>query len=203
MAFTDYTELQAFIVSDLYGRTDKTSEIQDAIRHAELEMSTHLRVREMDAIAASIVITDGVGTIPSELQTVNSVKLNVTPYTGLDYEPIELIEERNPTAGGTPCVFDIVGEEIVVWPPTSTTVKLRYRRDIPNLSDALATNWVIDKYPHLYTYGTLAFIYKHLKDAKRSNENMALFSAAIESLNKRSNRVIMSKVQVKPSVPAV
>ena len=160
MPLTTYAELQAHVVSELFGRTDKTSEIQDAIRLTEAHLNSRLKCREMDAVT-TIAITAGVGTVPTDLQSVHSVAMTVTPYTGLAYEPIEVTEQRRPDVGGTPQVYDIVGEQILTWPPTDSTVRMRHRQNIPALSDSNTSNWLLDEYPHIYVYGSLFQIYKH------------------------------------------
>lgn len=203
MPLSTYAELQAHIVSELFGRTDKTTEIQDAIRLTEAHCNSRLKCREMDAVEASLSLTSGVGAIPTDLQSVHSVSLTETPYTGLAYEPIEVTEQRRPDVGGTPEVYDIVGEQILVWPPTSTTVRLRYRQDVPALTDVNTSNWLLAGHPHVYVYGSLFQMYKHLKDATKAADNASLFNAAIDELNRRSIVTTSANLQLLPSVQAV
>lgn len=202
MPLTTYDELQANIVSELYGRTDKTTEIQDAIRMTEAHCNSRLKCREMDAVS-TIPITAGVGTAPTDLQSVHSVAMTVTPYTGLAYEPIEVTEQRRPDVGGTPEVYDIVGEQILTWPPTDSTVRFRYRQNIPALTDSNTSNWLLEKYPHVYVYGSYFQIYKHLKDDTKAQANASMFNASIDELNRRAITTTSANLQLIPSVQAV
>lgn len=202
MALTTYAELQAKIASDLFGRTDKTAEIKDAIRLTEAHMSNNLKCREMDT-TSTLTITSGEATVPTDLQSVKSLRLLSSPYSEIDYEPIELIETRRPDVTGTIEVYDIVGEKFVFWPPSSDSARLRYRADIPALSDSNTSNWILAGHPHMYVYGSLWQMFLHLKDEARANTYGSMFTASIEELNMRDRVSRLAMAQVGPSTQPV
>jgi hypothetical protein len=201
MALTTYAELKAYLASDL-NRTDLTSPIADFIRLAEAHMSNRLKTREMD-VTATLTITDGVATIPTALQSVRSMRLAVTPYGAIQPEGIEALEARRPDVSGTPQFYSMVGEEFVFWPPTSSSAKIRYRRDVPALTDSATSNWILAEHPHLYLYGALFQAYLFLKDDARAGQYEAKFAAAIEEMNGRDIVAQISGMNVSPSVTAV
>lgn len=201
MALDTYANLKTYIAADL-NRTDLTSAIVDFIRLAEAHMSNRLKTREMD-VTATLTITDGVATIPSTLQSVKSMRLAVTPYGAIQPEGIEQQEARRPDIGGNPQTYSMVGEEFTFWPPTSSSAKIRYRRDVPALSDANTTNWILTEHPHLYLFGALFHAYMYLKDDARAREYESKFGAAIEELNARDLVSQISGMNVSPSVTAV
>jgi hypothetical protein len=201
MALDTYANFKAHIAADL-NRTDLTSNIVDFIRLAEGEASDRLKTREM-SIRETLTITDGVATIPAALQSVQSMRLAVTPYGRILPEGIEQLEARRPDVSGAPQYYAMVGEEFVFWPPTSSSAIVRYRRDVPALSDSNTTNWLQLNHPHVYLYGTLYHAYLFLKDDARAGQYEAKFGAAIASLNERDIVAQISGMNVSPSVTAV
>lgn len=198
MALTSYSELQAYVASELFGRTDLTDEIKDFIRLAEAHMANNLKCREMDT-TSTLTITSGEATVPSDLQSVKSLRLTDSPYSEIQYEPIEVIESRRPDITGTIQVYDIVGEKFIFWPPSSASARLRYRADIPVLAADNTTNWILDEHPHLYAYGSLWQAFMHVKDDQRAAQYAALFNASIEELNIRDKVSRVATMTVAPS----
>ena len=201
MALNTYANLQAHIASDL-NRGDLTTAIVDFIRLAEAEMSDRLKTREM-SVRETLTITDGVATIPAALQSVQSMRLASAPYGRIEPEGIEALEARRLDAPGDPATYAMVGEEFVFWPPNSSSAVIRYRRDVPALTDEATSNWVLLGHPHVYLYGTLYHAYMFLKDSQRASEYEGKFGAAIASLNERDMTAQISGLQVSPSVQAV
>ena len=183
MPLSTYAELQAHIASDLI-RTDLTTPIKDCIRLAEAHMSNMLKTREMD-VTATLTITTGEADIPATLQSVRSMRDLTTPFGEIVYEGIETLEERRPDATGSIKTYSMVGEKFVFWPPVSGSARLRYRRDIPVLSDSNTSNWILTEHPQLYVYGTLWEVHMFLKDEKRANTYAPLFAATVEEINAR------------------
>lgn len=198
MALDTYANLQTHLAADL-NRSDLTTAIQDAIRLAEAHMSNRLRTREMD-VTATVTITDGEADIPATLQSVRSMRLAVPPYGRIEPEGIEALESRSPAVGGTPQVYAMVGEKFVFWPPTSSSARLRYRRDVPALSGSNTSNWILAEHPHLYLYGALMQAHLYLKDFQRAADYEQKFVASIDELNARDLVSQVSGMSVSPSV---
>jgi hypothetical protein len=183
MPLSTYAELQAHIASDLI-RTDLTTPIQDCIRLAEAHMSNTLKTREMD-VTATLTITTGEADIPTTLQSVRSMRDLTSPFGEIVYEGIETLEVRRPDAPGPIKTYSMVGEKFVFWPPISGSARLRYRRDVPVLSDSNTSNWILAEHPHAYLYGALYQTHMFLKDEARARGYGQLFAAAIEEINAR------------------
>jgi hypothetical protein len=183
MPLSTYAELQAHIASDLI-RTDLTTPIKDCIRLAEAHMSNMLKTREMD-VTATLTITTGEADIPTTLQSVRSMRSLTSPFSEIVYEGIETLEERRPDVAGSLKTYSMVGEKFVFWPPVTGSARLRYRRDIPVLSDSNTSNWILTEHPQLYVYGTLWEVHMFLKDERRAGTYAPLFAATVEEINAR------------------
>lgn len=201
MALDTYANLRTYLASDL-NRTDLSSAIVDFIRLAEAHMSNRLKTREMD-VTTTLTITSGVAAIPAALQSVKSMRLAVTPFGAIQPEGVEAQEARRPDTPGNPQTYAMVGEEFIFWPPATSSARIRYRRDVPALSDANTTNWILTEHPHLYLYGALFQAYMFLKDDQRAAQYESKFGAAIEELNARDLVSQISGMNVNPSVRAV
>lgn len=201
MALDTYANLQTYIASDL-NRSDLSAAIVDHIRLAEAQMSNRLKTREMD-VTATLTITSGVAAIPATLQSIRSMRLTNPPYGPVMPEGIEAQEARRPDVSGDPQTYALVGEEIIFWPPSTSSVRIRYRRDVPALSGSNTSNWILAEHPHLYLYGTLFHSYLFLKDEGRAAQYESKFAVAIEELNARDVVSQISGMQVRPSTVAV
>lgn len=84
----------------------------------------------------------------------------------LETDPRQKLEPMSPNGANTywtfgstgrPQNYEIVGEELWLSPSPDDTysVKLIYSRDLTPLSNTNQTNWLIEKFPGAYFYGTL------------------------------------------------
>lgn len=198
---TSYSELQSYIRANLYGRTDLDDEIPQFIKMAERHMSNKLFGRVMET-SSDLIILNGSASLPNDFQSVITASLIDTPYTKLAHAPVQVQDAEYPV-GGLPQCYDIYGETIELNTEFTGNLRLRYRRNIPNLTDAAPTNWVLEDHDHLYIYGAMFQAFMFIKDEVRANQYAGLFNATINELNQLSVRVQAADLIMQPSVQAV
>lgn len=205
MALDSYANLQTSIIKWLWrdGDTDLTTYVPDMIQMAEASFNRLLRVKDMDAVSASLAITSGVATVPTGFRAVKSLRLTDDPYNKVTQRPIDLIESYDPTVTDLPCYYDKVGSELIFWPPTSATARLRYTTEIPALADDNTSNWLLVKHPDLYLLQSLA-----MGESFNMNDNrIAVWKAqammTIDEINDEDTGYNLDGLEVPPSSTAV
>ncbi len=138
------------------GDTDTEAYIPDMISMAEAEFSRTLRTRDMEAVVSSLAVVDGVASLPSDFRALLSVRETSYEHYQIKPKPIDQLEMYEDITSGKLCFYDVVGSELHFWPRVTTTIRLRYRQAIPNLSDSNTSNWLLQKHPDVYIYRALA-----------------------------------------------
>ena len=158
MALNTYSALQTSMAKWLWrtGDTDTEAYIPDMIVLAEAHFNRKLRVSDMDAVSASLTVTDGVATQPTGFRSVRSIRETGTDHDQIKPKPIDEIERYSDLTTGQLQFYARVGAELHFWPRVSTTVRLRYREEIPALTDSNTSNWLLAKHPDLYLHTALA-----------------------------------------------
>jgi hypothetical protein len=184
MALSNYSQLQAAI-ADWLNRTDLTNQIKDFIKLAEARFNREVRnheqiIRKTAQSSAQYVAlpTDWAGAYNLQVGT---QKLSyITPERADDY--------RNAKITGSVRYYTIIGRSIELLPaPTSdVTVEMAYYAEIPSLSDANPTNWLLQKAPDIYYYGPLCHAAPFLNDDQRLVTLASLTTTAIAALNDES-----------------
>ena len=170
MAITNYTELKT-AVADWLNRADLTDQIPDFISLAESTLNDVMRSSFM-SLSGTVPLTNGRATLPSDVLELIFVQVENTPA-----EPIEqttpqqllMLRRARTKAAGNPRFFAIVGRDILVTPSPvgSLSIELDYYAKIPSLSDAVATNWLLQEAPHVYLYTALLHATPFLMDDAR------------------------------------
>ena len=163
MTISTYSELQSAITNWLGGRTDLTSYYPDWITLAESHIARALRIR-LTETSASISLTAGVGSLPSDYMSWRAVTFNTGSSTiDLEYmHPSKLTEELPTTPSGVPQFFTIKGTSITVVPTTTGTVTMYYYKRNAALSSAV--NTLFTNYPDLFLWGALTEAHSFLAD---------------------------------------
>jgi hypothetical protein len=183
MGLTTYTELKTSLTSWFHNRTDVADIADDLIDMAEAKFNRDIRTRRMDAVSPSLAITSGVATIPTGLLEVLSLRLTVEPYNIVDMQPIDVIEAHNPAVTELPSFFSLVGSQIITWPATTATARLRYRAKITPLSLTDPTNWILEDHPDLYLKAALAHASEYFVD----DDRLTLWERQVEIMIARVN----------------
>jgi hypothetical protein len=161
---TTYAGLQAAVARWLI-RGDQSAIIPDFISLAEAHFNRVLRVRQMEARDTAPVSTE-YGTVPDdwvETKTFSFSDGSVTWW--LEPKPDEVIDEAWDRTG-RPRFYANVGDSFRFYPaPDATyTAALTYFAEIPALSDANPSNWLLDIAPDAYLFGALTEAAPMLRD---------------------------------------
>ncbi len=157
MALDSYTALKTSIEKWLWrtGDTDLAAYAPDMIQMAEAHFNRRLRVRDMEAVEASLAVTAGVATLPAGFRAIKSIRETGSDHSRITPRPIDDIERFEDLSTGRMQFYAIVGGEIHVWPRATGTVRLRYVKALEALSDSNASNWLLEKHPDLYLHQSL------------------------------------------------
>lgn len=191
MALDSVVNLRASIQSWLMDRTDLAPQCDDFIALCEGDINRVLRTREMEK-TEDLTPTDGVCTIPTDFLEFRSVRTAVQYGGSLSLVTPDYADERYfPNFAGTPKHFTIDGANLTIFPYASTTVRLRYYRIIPALTDSNTSNWLLVKYPNAYLAGCLKYAGAFIGDdggAAAAAMYGAMFNSTMEALNVEDKR---------------
>jgi hypothetical protein len=167
MSFTNYTTLQAAIVSALH-RSDLAVAVPDFIALAEDKLNKRLRLRGMEnRVTASI--SSEYEALPDGFLAMRNFQLNTSPRTRLEYATPEWLDARYPDSSvtGQPKFYTLVGGEIQFAPaPDGTyTAEMDFYEKLDIATDS--TNWVLTNAPRVYYYGALMEAAAFLVNDKR------------------------------------
>ena len=190
MAITTYDELKTSIGNWL-NRDDLTAVIPDFIALAESAINRDLRhykmVERADATLDSRYVQ-----IPADW--LETVRFSITSGDTYRLELIsrdDMLEYREKTmdTAGRPKFYANIGNSIEVYPTPDAEygMQLQYYAQVPALSDSNAYNWLLQDAPDVYLYGALIHSAPYLQDDARTQTWAALYSAALQSLQKASD----------------
>jgi len=190
VALTNYGELKA-AVADWLNRTDLTARIPDFIRIYESRANDRVRVRQ-GLLRTTLTLTGQFTAAPAGLEEIESAWIP-SPYKKIGVmTTLQAAEERERSgnAVGPLQSVCVVGEEIEAFPTPSanTDLSILYFQSVTALADDSDTNWLLDKYPDLYLYGSLIASAPFLKDDDRLQMWTALHDARLEEANIASSR---------------
>ena len=190
MAITTYAELKSSIANWL-NRDDLTSVIPDFISLTEAGINRDLRhykmINRVDATLDSRYVQ-----MPADW--LETVRFGITSGTTYRLELIsrdDMLEYRQNTSdiAGIPKFYANIGDTIEVFPTPAAEyqMQLQYYAKTPALSDSNTDNWLLSDAPDIYLYGALVQAAPYLNDDARVQTWAALYSAAIQSLQKASD----------------
>lgn len=192
-AFADFLDLQTAVVEHV-GNPSIADVFPRLVKLAEVTMNRRLRCREQ-ITTASVVVTGGVGALPSDFQEA----IGVYDGAGIEYiaQPLQVLKEAQSRG-----YYAISGSNIVT--KNDETLTLEYYAKVPTITDSLTdTNWLLQKHPGLYLYAVGAEAAKYLKDAELAQATLALAdlefaAAAAEDAQQRYSRARVRVMGVTP-----
>tara|TARA_R110002073_G_scaffold251718_1_gene414292 strand:+ start:1165 stop:1785 length:621 start_codon:yes stop_codon:yes gene_type:complete len=190
MAITTYAELQTSIANWL-NRDDLTTVIPDFISLTEASINRDLRhykmINRVDATLDSRYVQ-----MPADW--IETVRFGITSGTTYRIELIsrdDMLEYRqnNNDTSGIPRFYANIGDTIEVFPTPDADyqMQLQYYAKTPALSASNASNWLLTTAPDIYLYGSLIQAAPYLNDDARTQTWAALYSSAMQSLQKASD----------------
>jgi hypothetical protein len=142
-----------------------------------------LRVREMETLA-SITMTDGVGTLPTDYLQYKTAKSMASLPNPLSYATGSYTNGAYADgAAGLSTTFSITGSTIYVFPTSGVDVDMVYYAKIPTLSDSNTSNWLLAKMPSLYLHAALMHLAMFTRDDALLSRSQAIVAATIDGLN--------------------
>jgi hypothetical protein len=190
MAITTYAELKSSIANWL-NRDDLTSVIPDFISLTEAGINRDLRhykmINRVDATLDSRYVQ-----MPADW--LETVRFGITSGTTYRLELVsrdDMLEYRQNTSdiAGIPKFYANIGDTIEVFPTPAAEyqMQLQYYAKTPALSDSNTDNWLLSDAPDIYLYGALVQAAPYLNDDARVQTWAALYSAAMQSMQKSSD----------------
>lgn len=188
MALDTYAGLLAAIAATL-NRSDLTAAIPDFVTMFEADANAELDCEQMVAVNNAFSVSAETVSVPAGFMGAKSFRLATAPVTKLEYrKPDEMDDILDAAAysAGRPLYYTVVGGSFVFSPvPDATyTARLRYRQQIPALSDDNPTNWLLALRPDAYLYGALMHSAPYLKADARLPVWDALKQKAFSGIGK-------------------
>lgn len=185
MAFTNYTDLQAAVLSFNWNRD--TGSVADFIRLAHTRINLGLRAPFMQK-TADLTINSYRVPAPADMAAIGRLWIDGNYDNPLSpTSPEALAEFRASYSSAQPRKYAIEGESddleyFVFGPDPGTTVytgKLLYTRRLAFFASGAATNVVLDRFPNLYLYGALDEAGAYSDDARSYGERFEVLLARI------------------------
>lgn len=202
MALSTYSELQA-ADAEWLERGDLVSRIPDFIRLAEVQLNRVLRAQAQTRRATAI-ISDPFSAVPPDLLETRSITLsNGSEAWDLEPQTAEALAANaaaRPTPG-RPRYWSQVGSEYQYFPAPDQayTATLTYIFGVAPLSDANPTNWLLQKHPDAYLFGSLKEAGPFLRDPELTATFEAKYRAAVDEIN-ASDRTIVGRLRSDPAL---
>ena len=196
MALTSYSTLKSSI-ADWLNRDDLTSVIPDFISLAEAQIERRVPTQKM-VKRANATIDTPFSALPADFLSAKSLVLTSTaPVQPLVFLTEDELDSKKWVyrTTGKPIYFALVGNQIEVLPApdTSYTAELTYVATLAKLSDSNTSNWVLERHPDVYLYGSLLQAAPYLRDDERVALWGPLYSQAIEDMILQNERAAFSQ----------
>lgn len=177
---TNYTTLVAALdgADGWLHSTAYTTKIPEWIQMAEAHMQTTCKLVEFEA-SATVTITLGVGTLPTDLVAMRSVYWDGSPDRPLQYVTPEKYDALRGNDTGDGYYYTISGLTIRTTPMGSGSIVLTYSARFTPITATNLTNSLITNYPDVYLFGTLAQACLWKQDDPGAQKWGALFANAI------------------------
>jgi hypothetical protein len=158
--------------------------IPDFIAMCEARLNRTLRVRQMET-SASITLTNGSGSLPTDYLAWRTVKTQDSPTRQLAWAEPDWAENyyHAQTAAALSNHFTIIGSTIKTYPTSSSNLTMGYYQKIPALASNVTGNWITTGGDgDIYVYGALLAGAPFLDDDERLVTWGTLFKNSVEEL---------------------
>lgn len=206
MTIATYSELLTEIDAWM-DRSDLTARIPTFIRLFEARMNRRLVDPDMEGTSTT-TLEAGISNygLPDDFSQARSVYLSSTdPRAQLFYmAPAALRDTYPENVNGQPVVYTVEGSELVLAPAPDGeyTLSLSYVQTVPALTSSNTTNWLLDRHPDLYLWGTLTMAEAFLKDDARLGVWKAAWDEALAEATTYANRRRLgaAPLQLRPTI---
>lgn len=179
MSLATYSDLKTAI-GDWLDRDDLATRSVDFIRLAEVRLNRLLEDPDMEQISTATADSETTA-LPSDFGSMISLSDGVgRPLMAMGSVEFAGFDR---TISGEPRYYTIEDGSISFAPSNSTAaIRMVYRRTIPALSDSNTTNWLLDRAPDVYLYGSLVQASAFLAEDDRLSLWKSAFDEAIAEL---------------------
>jgi hypothetical protein len=185
-AIPDYATLKTTI-ADWLDRDDLDTKIAQFVQLAEAMFNRELRTGEMETTTILTATSETVA-LPADYLAMRAIYIEGSPDRPLrGVAPSALREEFDGTTG-TPQAYALVAGVLRLEPPPASTtyLNLDYFASITNLSDANPSNWLLEKHPDAYLYGTLFYAEQLLDNPTRAGMWKALLDEVLRQIKREA-----------------
>lgn len=182
----DYADLKTKIASWLK-RSDLVAMIPDFVTLAETKLSEDLFGTNMTT-TSTLATVAGVADValPTDFRSLRSLSLSSSAESATpDYVTPQVLANRNDTASGTPVVYTVIDGNLRFSPAPDAiySVSLVYECRVPPLSDAALTNWLIERSPNAYLFGSLLMAQPFILKDERMPVFQQMYADAVNGIN--------------------
>lgn len=190
MTIETRAELEAEIAEWL-DRSDLTARIPTFIRLCETELNRKVK-SPWNIKRCRGTTTDGFTQLPDRwLEAIRFSLPTATPEVVLRYKPpVELQEIADASSPGTPAYYTLLGRTIQVAPTPAdeAVIEMVYVEKIELDDESTATNWVLERHPDAYLWGSLMQANAFLKHDERVQTWADRFANAMDEINMQYER---------------
>ncbi len=196
MTIATYADLQTKI-GEYLARSDLTSYIPDFIAGAEARIafgaagqfsSDPLRIRAMET-SADITVTGGTGALPTGYLEGRRMYWDASPKRVIEQtSPEDFYRKWGGSTQGVPNTYIIEGDNILVAPQASGTIKALFYKKFDPIASASPVTWLLTNSPLVYVYGALLEATPFIRNDQRLPMWHAMFKGAVEALNMSNMR---------------
>jgi hypothetical protein len=199
-----WTELKASL-ADWLNRSDLTAKIPEFIALAERRFNRIIVHPDREKTTTSTTSSERLG-VPADMWQLRSIYLATDPRQQLEQvSPAVLRTEYADQRTGKPRAFAIQDGQFIFGPApdASYTIEIAYVASIDPLNSGTASNWLLEKHPDIYIYGSLLAAEAYLwNDARLGVWKNALDEAIVE-LTDAGNRYRYSASPMRLRSPVV
>ena len=189
---TDYSSLQSAI-ADYLNRGDLTSQIQMFIQFCESNINANLRAREMIVRAQATSDKEYVK-LPYDWLEASNMQIigGTSPLRYITLDSSDIL--KNDTSLHEVAAYSIMDDaiELVPAPTTDVDIEMVYYAKVRELTDTEPSNWLLDKAPEVYLYGSLMHAATFLVDDTRVPTFASFYTNMISKLNEESYTALHS-----------
>ena len=183
MSLSSYSDLKSSIQSWMFDRSDLATEAADFVTLCEADLNRVLRTRRQLTIATLTLDANSRVALPTDYLEFRRVTAMTTPRLTLDMVTSDYRDAFYPyRESGFPAVFTIDGDGILVLPATTADIEFEYYAEIAPLPEAAPSNWLLEKFPNIYLYGSLKHAAIFIGDDGRTQAMGSMFNGLLDAL---------------------
>jgi hypothetical protein len=188
-------------VSDWLDRDDLDTKIPTFILMAEALFNRELRTPDMEKTTTGEVSGEDTP-LPDDYSAMRAIYEEGSPDRPLKGIAPSAIRRDFDGTTGTPVAYALISGGIRLVPPPSSSllVTMDYWARIDALSTANPSNWLLEKHPDAYLWGTLFYAEAHLDNATRAGQWKSLLDETISRINRAASN---DRYGAGPLVPSI